>query len=190
MKTAFEIGCNMGANLKVLESLGIEAMGCDVNAYAVDIAILTGLKAYVADGRWLPVGDYDLVFTVGVLIHLRTPDLIMVMKNLVKMSRKYVMFAEYEGTDEEVPYRGERCALFKRQFGKIFEALFPVAELMETGYAGKEEGFDNVTYWVYDVSNCSSKVGFTTTTWESFEIGEGEEFISTPSGTAGEVGKY
>jgi hypothetical protein len=91
------------------------------------------------------------------------------MKNMVVLSSWLVMFAEYKGTDEEVPYRGERFALFKRDYGRIFEAIFPNAELLEDGTAGKELGFDNVTYWVYDVSNCSSEVRFDTPPRKSIE---------------------
>ena len=184
---AFEIGCNIGTNMKVLEKLGVEAVGCDVNATAVNIALLNGLKAFlILDIP--PWGWYEFVFTVGVLIHQRTPELISMMKDMVRLSSRYVMFAEYVGDDEEVPYRGERHALFKREFGRIFESLFPQAELVDTGIAGKEMGFDNVTYWMYDISNCASEDGFSKITRESADESEGEEFTFTPSGETREVG--
>uniref|UniRef100_A0A6H1ZU88 Putative methyltransferase n=1 Tax=viral metagenome TaxID=1070528 RepID=A0A6H1ZU88_9ZZZZ len=186
---AFEIGCNIGTNMKVLERLGIETIGCDVNATAVNIATLNNLKAYVATGTDVDVyNTFDLVFTVGVLIHQQTAELIKMMKEMVRLSAKYVMFAEYVGDDEEVPYRGERHALFKREFGRIFESLFPQAELLDTGTAGKEMGFDNVTYWMYDISNCSSEDGFTQVARESSDEGEREEFIGSPVGAFGKVG--
>lgn len=186
--SAFEIGCNIGTNMKVLEKLGIETLGCDVNATAVNIAVLNNLKAYVASGTNVEDYDkYDLVFTVGVLIHQQTPELIKMMQEMVRLSSRYVMFAEYEGDDEEVPYRGERHALFKREFGRIFESLFPQAELVDTGIAGKEMGFDNVTYWMYDISNCASADGFTQAARESFDASEGEEFVGAPVGAFGKV---
>lgn len=168
IKTAFEIGCNWGPNLQAMEACGIDACGCDVNPRAVRIANCMGLKAYHGMSQET-AEKFDLAFTVGVLIHQRTPELIQMMKELVRLSFKYVLFAEYEGTDEEVPYRGERFALFKREFGRIFQSLFPKAYLVESGFAGKEFGFDNVTYWLYDISDCTSEDWLTSATWESDE---------------------
>jgi hypothetical protein len=93
------------------------------------------------------------------------------------------MFAEYEGTDEEVPYRGERFALFKREFGRIFEAVNPGAELLDTGIAGKELGFDDVTYWIYDISDCTSKDGIKKASPKSLEESEEQEFAVTSTRT-------
>jgi len=186
---AFEIGCNIGTNMKVLEKLGVDTVGCDVNATAVNIATLNNLKAYVDTGTGVGAYDtYDLVFTVGVLIHQQTAELIKMMKEMVRLSDRYVMFAEYVGDDEEVTYHGERHALFKREYGRIFESLFPRAELVETGEAGKEMGFDNVTYWMYDISNCASEDGFSQITGESVDEGEGQEFVVTSIGTFRKVG--
>jgi len=180
--TAFEIGCNIGTNLKVLGNLGVEAIGCDINATAVELAVLTGCMAYVDDGIALRNDNIDFVFTVGVLIHMQTPELIKMMSSMVRMSGHYVMFAEYRGDDEEVPYRGERHALYKREFGRIFESLFPRAELVESGEAGEELGFDNVTYWMYDISNCSGEDWLVPVPRESAEESEEYDFAFVPVG--------
>ena len=185
--TVFEIGCNWGPNLQAFESIGIEALGCDVNEGAVKIANSMGLKAYHG-GSEMCNEKFDFVFTVGVLIHQRTPAVVRMMREMVRLSSKYVMFAEYEGTDEEVPYRGERYALFKREFGKIFEAMYPAAILVDTGVAGKELGFDNVTYWMYDISDCASEIRFTPATGKSIKDGAEQEFVVTSLGTFREVG--
>jgi len=182
INTVFEIGCNWGPNLQAWESIGVEAIGCDINEGAIRIANSMGLVAY--HGNSGSCNDkFDMVFTAGVMIHQRTPGLIRMMKDMVRLSSQYVMFAEYEGKDEEVPYRGERFALFKREFGRIFEALFPDAALVESGFAGKELGFDNVTYWMYDISDCASEDRVPPVTVESLEDGEEQEFVVTPSGT-------
>ena len=181
---AFEIGCNIGTNMKVLEKLGVDTIGCDINTTAVNVAVLNGLKAYIASGTTTAdYGKYDFVFTVGVLIHQRTPELISMMKEMKRLSGRYVMFAEYVGDDEEVPYRGERFALFKRKFGRIFESLFPKSVLMESGTAGEELGFDNVTYWLYDISNCSSEDGVTEIAGESIDEGEEPESFGVSLGS-------
>ena len=185
--TVFEIGCNWGPNLQAWESVGIDAVGCDVNAGAVRVANTMGLKAY--HGMAQDCNDlFDLVFTVGVMIHQRTPELIQMMQEMVRLSSQYVLFAEYEGTDEEVPYRGERYSLFKRKFGKIFAVLFPNAKLVESGFAGKELGFDNVTYWLYDISDCTSEAWLKPSSTKSFEESAEQDFVVTSIGTFREVG--
>ena len=189
IERAFEVGCNWGANLVALETLGIRATGCDVNQYAIDRASEMGLDAYVGSGTCSGMNDdaYDFVYTVGVLIHQQTADLIKMMKEMVRISNRYVMFAEYNGKDEEIPYRGERSALFKREFGAIFEAIFPRARLVESGEAGRSLGFDDVTYWMYDISNCASPHGLDQTTWKSFAESEEREPIGSFVTTVGKV---
>jgi len=185
--TAFEIGCNWGANLQELEAENIDAVGCDVNESAVLIANKMGLKAFHGEAKDINE-KFDLVFTVGVLIHQQTPKLVEIMKHMVRLSSRYVMFAEYEGTDEEVPYRGERFALFKREFGKVFEALFPRAVLLERGFAGKELGFDDVTYWVYDISDCASTDGVSPVAGQSLDESAKCKFVGTFVTSVGAVG--
>ena len=86
------------------------------------------------------------------------------------------MFAEYFGHDIEVPYRGERGALIKRDYGEIYKALFPDSVLMETGFLGEDEGFDDVTYWIfYDVGDNTGEDGFEQIAWESADAGSGKE---------------
>jgi len=187
--SAFEIGCNWGANLLALSQIGVKATGCDVNEKAIRAAEEVGLDAYLDSGTEtvMPPESFDLAFTVGVLIHQRTPELILMMQELVRISREFVLFAEYKGTDEEVPYRGERFALFKREYGSIFQALFPDAKLVETGEAGRELGFDDVTYWLYDISNCTSAFRLDEDAWKSLKAGEESEPISSFVGAIGEV---
>lgn len=189
VKTAFEIGCNWGPNLQALESVGIEAQGCDINLGAVKVANAMGLKAYHAMSQETNE-KFDLSYTVGVLIHQRTPEMIQMMKELVRLSSKYVLMMEYEGTDEEVPYRGERFALFKREYGKIFQSLFPGALLVESGFAGKEKGFDNVTYWLYDISDCTSEDWLASATWESSQESEEPDITGSFAHTLEQVGAY
>ena len=189
IRNAFEIGCNWGANLMALESLDVNVMGCDINQSAIDAAVDLGLTAVINDGTscWEFSNEFDFVYTVGVLIHQQTPDLINMMKEMVRLSSEFVMFAEYMGQDEEVPYRGERFALFKRDYGKVFEALFPNAQLMEQGTAGKELGLDNITYWVYDISNCASAVRVEQIPRQSFDASEETEPISSFVGAVGKI---
>jgi pseudaminic acid biosynthesis-associated methylase len=154
--TVHEIGCNIGANLEAIRRVRpkLHATGEDINANAVKLARERLLAVHGSDSR--PQTRADIVFTVGVLIHLRTPELINMMGQMRITTFRYVLFAEYfNDYDVEVPYRGERGALYKRDFGKIYHALYPDQELVASGFAGKDLGFDNTHWWLYDVSNNS-----------------------------------
>ena len=189
--TAFEVGCNIGTNMiAVEEGLGCEVSGCDINEKALEKASDIGLEVYYQDATDLDhsCGEFDLVFTCGVLIHLNTPQMIRCMKEMHRISTGLVMFMEYKGNDIEIPYRGQRGALIKREYGDIFQALFPEAELMETGFLPKEMGFDDITYWVfYDTGDSTGAYGIDKVPWKSDEESNGEVIAATLTGEIGAV---
>lgn len=47
---------------------------------------------------------------------------------------------------EEVPYRGESDALFRRDYGRIYRRLFPELTVRREGSLAPEDGFDRVTW--------------------------------------------
>jgi pseudaminic acid biosynthesis-associated methylase len=156
-----EIGCNVGTNLEAIRRIRKDVLtitGVDVNENAVKVARQRGLNVTLPPPETATFCKADFVFTVGVLIHLRTPELITMLRKMYQSTFRYVFFAEYFSPyDVEVPYHGERGALFKRDFGKIFETLLPNAvTLVDSGQAGKDLGFDNTHWWLYDVSNSPS----------------------------------
>jgi len=189
IKNALEVGCNIGSNMVALKkAFDVQVTGVDINAKALEIADAAGLYVLYDDATDLdfPSNEYNLVFTVGVLIHLNTPELIRAMQEMHRVSNGFVLFAEYYGDDIEVPYRGERGALIKRDYGGIYQALFPGAIQVETGTAGDDLGFDDVTYWMfYDVSNSASKDGFYQTARESIDGSQRGEPIGSLVGAVG-----
>ena len=188
VRSALEVGCNVGTNMEYLKEMGCEVAGVDLNAHALNIADKKGLEVYYGNANDLDIAsdEYDLVFTVGVLIHLNTPDLIRAMQEMRRVSRKFVMFAEYYGDDIEVEYHGERGALIKRDYGGIYRALFPEAQLVEKGFLGKEQGFDDVTYWIfYDVGDSASTYGIDEVAWESNDGSERSDVAFASTGTIG-----
>ena len=121
--SALEVGCNVGGNLRwIAAKLGPENVaGVDLNRTALDELQrrVPGVDARQARGQELPFEDesFDLVFTAGVLIHVGPGDLAAVTAEIVRCSRRFVLCAEYFSEEEtEVPYRGERGALFKRDY--------------------------------------------------------------------------
>lgn len=156
-RTAIEIGCNIGGNLRWIgDRIGRQnAYGIDVNhaALAHLRAHLPGINVCRARAREIPLrdGSVELAFTVGVLIHQPLVSLHAVMSEIYRCTARYILCAEYFApADIEVPYRGEEGALFKRDFGRMYQDLFPSLRLRKRGLLSRDSGWDDVTYWVLD----------------------------------------
>jgi pseudaminic acid biosynthesis-associated methylase len=152
-----EVGCNVGGNLRwIAEALGGEAtFGVDINRTALAELRhrIPSINAVWSPARELPFRDrwFDLVFTMGVLIHQPDVALPLVMAEMVRCSRRHVLCGEYfaEGT-VEVPYRGEEGALFKRDYGRLFTEMFPELRLVTTTFLGRDQGWDDVTVCLFE----------------------------------------
>jgi pseudaminic acid biosynthesis-associated methylase len=150
-----EVGCNTGANLRWLVGRVPEVYGIDVNAKAlVEVRrTLPEVNAVHAPARALPFRDgwFDLVFTMGVLIHQPPQALPLVMNEIVRCSSRYIVCGEYFAEEPtEVGYRGETGALFKRDFGALYLDLFPELVVRKRGFLSKDDGWDDVTWWVME----------------------------------------
>ncbi len=157
VNNVLEVGCNVGANLYWIASYlpSKYIYGVDINQKALveirktlpEVNTLWGLA------RELPFRDrwFDLVFTMGVLIHQPESTLPLVMSEIVRCSRRYILCGEYYSKETiEIPYRGQQKALFKRDYGKIYQELFPELQLCKQGFLGREDGWDDVTYWMFE----------------------------------------
>jgi pseudaminic acid biosynthesis-associated methylase len=152
-----EVGCNVGANLYWIASQvkPDNVFGVDVNlkALAELRQQMPEVNALYSPGRELPFRDrwFDLTFTMGVLIHQPESTLPLVMAEVVRCSRRYVLCGEYFAEETvEVPYHEQRGALFKRDYGRIYQQLFPELQLRKTGFLGRDDGWDDVTYWLFE----------------------------------------
>lgn len=157
VRRVLEVGCNTGANLRWLGSVP-EVFGVDVNVAALAEVrrTLPQVNAVHAPGRELPFRDawFDLTFTMGVLIHQPPEALPLVMAEIVRCSRKYVLCGEYFAEEPtKVPYRGQEDALFKQDFGATYLSLFPELALVARGHLGRDEGWDDVTWWMLEKRN-------------------------------------
>ncbi|HYE85429.1 MAG TPA: pseudaminic acid biosynthesis-associated methylase [Vicinamibacterales bacterium] len=154
-KRVLEVGCNTGANLRWLVGRVPEVFGVDVNQKALMHVRrdLSEVNAVQTHARELPFRDqwFDLVFTTGVLIHQSPQSLPIVMSEIVRCSSRYVLCGEYHADQlTEVPYRGQTGALYKRDFGALYQELFPELLLRKTGFLGKDQGWDDVTWWMFE----------------------------------------
>ena len=153
-----EVGCNRGHNLIALAELlgeSSEIVGIEPNRYARELARQASPKFGVLEGNGseLPFRDgyADLVFTAGVLIHVPPAVLPGVLREIARVSRRYVLALEYFSEQpEEVPYRGLTEHLWKRNFLADYQAVAPELKLVRSGYFGPEQGFDRTTWWLLE----------------------------------------
>jgi pseudaminic acid biosynthesis-associated methylase len=152
-----EVGCNIGGNLEWIAedaSDGI-VVGVDVNARA-----LRGLRTRVPSARAvetparsLPFREraFDMVFTMGVLIHQPDDTLSQVMAEMVRCSRRWVLCGEYFAPETtEVAYRGQEGALFKRDYGRLFCDGSSNLTVADRGFLSRGDGWDDVTWWLFE----------------------------------------
>lgn len=152
-----EIGCNIGGNLQHIapHRRPQDVYGVDVNQTALETLrkSIPSINAVWARAQELPFRDswFDLVFTVGVLIHQPESTLRSVMNEIHRCSRRYILCAEYFAPKvEEVPYRGERGALFKRDYRAIYLQACPDLQVIHEEHLDSEDGFDDVTCTVFE----------------------------------------
>ncbi|MBM4294249.1 MAG: methyltransferase domain-containing protein, partial [Deltaproteobacteria bacterium] len=152
-----EVGCNLGGNLAWIARRipARQVYGVDINLAALNELhhALPEVNAIWSPARELPFRDrwFDLVFTMGVLIHQPESTLPLVMAEIVRCSRRYVLGGEYFAEETTVvPYRGQHDALFKRNYGRIYQELFPELRLVKEGFLSRDMGWDDVTYWVLE----------------------------------------
>lgn len=156
--SVLEVGTNIGMNLVALGRLApVSRFGADVNAAALArLRAEPELKtAHVAraQGERLPfrTAAFDLVFTCGVLIHVPPDDLPEVGAEIMRVSARYIVCAEYfSPRSEEVEYRGQRGLLFKRDFGGFFLDRWPTLRLLDYGFLWKRVEFDDLTWWAFE----------------------------------------
>lgn len=97
---------------------------------------------------------FDLVFSMGVLIHIHPDHLLANMEKMFSYSKKYILMGEYfNRTPVMLEYQGQQNTLFKRDFGKLFIENFKVA-LVDYGFLWGRlydaAGFDDLTWWLFE----------------------------------------
>jgi pseudaminic acid biosynthesis-associated methylase len=153
-RSVLEAGCNIGSNLKAIRNINpmIALWGCDINQVAIEEAGDAGLSVVNASlfdlkKEW-PEYGFDLVATVGVLIHVAPEDLGRAVDSIISVSNRYVLAVEYaDETEVEVNYRGHAQRLWRRPFGKLYQerGLSMVAE-----FDAPNDAFDRCRAWLLE----------------------------------------
>lgn len=155
-RSVLEPGANRGFNLHEIKNLQpqIDIWATDVNKSALRVLRkrMPRINAVFGDLRHLPFADNlaDLVFTVGVLIHIPPEQVPGCILELTRCSKRYILICEYASeTVEEVEYRGQR-GLWRAPFGRIAESTVAALRRLDSGFLGRDQGFDQVTWWLYE----------------------------------------
>lgn len=158
LENVVEVGCNRGHNLRAIAELGTisgDIVGIEPNDKARRIARTQSSDVTALRGTAYSIplvdGFADLSFTSGVLIHIALGDLPGALAEIVRVSRRYVLAAEYYAPEETViEYRGHGNLLWKRDFKAHYLTQFPGLRVVREGYWGPEDGFDRVNWWLFE----------------------------------------
>lgn len=158
VESALEVGCNVGANLRWITKHvpARNVWGIDINETALQEIRrdLPGVNAVWSPARSLPFRDarFDLAFTSGVLIHQPPRVLPLVMAEVVRCARRYVVCNEYYAEDlTEIPYRGQSGVLWKGDYGALYQDLFPELRLVRSAPLPEIPGdWEGVHHWLFE----------------------------------------
>lgn len=150
-----EVGANTGQNLEALTTLGFhpdELTGLEPNAGADAALIQDGFNVLGNTATDIECDDetFDLVFTCGLLIHIPPDELDKAMKEIVRVSSRYVLAMEYFSAEPRmIPYRGKDDMLWARDFGSLY--LDMGLEHMDHGFAWEPATtLDNINWWLFE----------------------------------------
>jgi spore coat polysaccharide biosynthesis protein SpsF len=155
VRRVLECGSNLGLNLtECTRDPDMEVWGLDIQRRAIREATAMQENGNFVVGSLfeLPFRDnfFDLAFTCGVLIHVPPEGLANAVREMHRVSCKYLLCAEYHDEQEvAVPWRGHTNALFRRNYKNVFLDLFPHLEVVDEGYKSAEEGFDRITWQLF-----------------------------------------
>lgn len=108
-KSVMELGCAAGRNLYVIQQRHplTAVYGVDINAEAVEFARsrVRG-ELFVGDlyeaGRLLAGREVDLIFTMGVLIHIHPQALPDLVREMIRHAKRWLVFCEQVSDDDEI----------------------------------------------------------------------------------------
>ena len=139
---ALELGANIGLNLDAIKIIypGVKTYGVEINKLAFNI----GKKKHTYYNK--PIlsfnskKKFDLVCSVGVLIHQNPNHLNAFYNKLYSLSKKYIYLCEYfSHTPVMVKYRNNDNKLYKRDFAKELWIKFPKLKLIDYGFHWEED---------------------------------------------------
>jgi pseudaminic acid biosynthesis-associated methylase len=159
IESILECGCNIGRNLEFLEKVLPNARKSivEISKPAFDYvtskyALHHAFNGSIEDSEFPQ--KFDLVFTMGVLIHVHPGNLLKTMGQIYKHSNRYILIGEYFNRSPVViKYQGQDNKLFKMDFGKLYLENFEVRVVTYGflwGHIYDRAGFDDITWWLFE----------------------------------------
>ncbi len=155
-----ECGCNIGRNISQLALARPQARPSviEISQPAFDFVTRQHDMVHAFNGpildAALPAASFDLVFTMGVLIHVAPEQLQATMARMVQWSSRYILMGEYfNRTPVMLEYHGQQDRLFKCDFGRLMADNFAV-DVVDYGFLWDRQyaaaGFDDITWWLFE----------------------------------------
>lgn len=155
-----ECGCNIGRNIEQIKLALPDAKPSIIEISTPAFEFVTARHNFVHAyngpilNSKLENESFDLVFTMGVLIHINPDQLVAHMAKMFDYSRQYILIGEYfNRIPVTIEYQGSEDKLFKRDFGKLFIENFNV-KLLDYGFLWGNiydaAGFDDITWWLFE----------------------------------------
>lgn len=157
-RSVLEVGPNVGMNLRALPAFfGAELYGIEPNPDAREVLIADKVlepdHLMAGFGHEIALSDaqVELAFTCGVLIHVDPKLLEQTLREIHRVSSKYIVCIEYfSPKPETITYRGQDDLLFKNDFGGLYLDLFSDLALVDYGFFWKRTtSIDDANWWLF-----------------------------------------
>lgn len=158
IRSVLELGANLGMNLRAIRALLPAATldAVEINSTAAETLRNWG-EVTVHEGSLLKVElaeSWDLTLCKGVLIHLAPEHLGVAYDVLHDHSSRYICVAEYfNPSPVEIPYRGHRDRLFKRDFAGEMLQRHSDLRLVDYGFVYHGDpnfALDDITWFLME----------------------------------------
>jgi pseudaminic acid biosynthesis-associated methylase len=153
-----EVGANVGVNLVAINKVMNRShtlFGLEPNDKAKKKLIYNAPFVNLVSGEAADInattGQFDLVFTSGVLIHMNDEYLKKAMDEIYRVSSRWIAAIEYFSAEpRSISYRGVDDFIYLREYGSLWLNNYPLRCL---GYAfmwKRVTKLDNLTWWLFE----------------------------------------
>lgn len=132
-----EVGSNVGTQLQLLKRMGFHSLyGVELQEYAVEKSKMATKGVNIIQGSAFDIpykeAYFDMVYTSGVLIHIKPNDLGVALDEIHRCSNRFIWGFEYfSEAFEMIPYRGMENILWKGNYAREYLNRFPDLKLVQ-----------------------------------------------------------
>jgi pseudaminic acid biosynthesis-associated methylase len=163
INSLLELGSNIGRNINILRNYLPNAKKSIVEISPEAFSIVTGrYELQHAKNCSIMEADFkdeafDLVFTTGVLIHIAPENLLLHIKKMYELSKRYILICEmFSRIPKAIHYRNSDDLLFTRDYGRYFLENLDLRVVdygFLWGHYFDDAGFDDGNWWLFEKRN-------------------------------------